>query len=100
MSNIDDLYRVIDINGDGEISFEEFKQFYEAVLLHTTARSTASLSRMSSVAENDTMSALTRNSSDAVAVLMRNSSKAVEASTHNSSVGGTKQVSLENEKCT
>ena len=32
VSNIDDLYRTIDENGDGIIDFSEFQRFYEAVI--------------------------------------------------------------------
>jgi len=71
VSNIDDLYHVIDINGDGEISFEEFKQFYEAVLSHTSGRSTAPLTRNPSSA-TDSSETSTCNTSQADVLNMLN----------------------------
>lgn len=39
MSNIEELFKVIDIDKTGKINFEEFQKFYDAVLTFSTQRS-------------------------------------------------------------
>ncbi len=40
-ANIEELCEAIDLNGDGQICFEEFKLFYDTVLQQTAAPSGA-----------------------------------------------------------
>ena len=37
-SSIEDLFSAIDVANDGRIDFEEFKVFYETVLVYSTTR--------------------------------------------------------------
>ena len=40
--NIEELFHTIDLNHDGKIDFDEFKTFYETILLHSTTRPSVS----------------------------------------------------------
>ena len=39
MNNIEELFQIIDVDNTGQISFEEFQKFYDAVLTFSTRRS-------------------------------------------------------------
>jgi hypothetical protein len=36
--NVEDLFDIIDVKKNGRIDYEEFKQFYQAVLTNTVTR--------------------------------------------------------------